>query len=272
MNPTLSRHKIFNVMTSERSSQSTPETRKANLFLFLTAFFIGNAILAELSGAKIFSVGKLIQGLFPQSNIASGMNMSIGVVIWPLVFLTSDLLNEYFGRAGVRRITFISAGLIGYASIFLIAGNQLPPADFWLKNNPVDPAGNPFNINFAYQVIFRQGANIIAGSLVAFLVSQLVDAYTFHYFKKITGHRYLWLRATGSTIISQVIDSFLILYVAFFLLGNWTLEQVLRVGLVQYLYKISLAIILTPLIYLMHYFIDSYLGREVSAKTIEEAD
>ncbi len=247
------------------SSQGTPtsfEKKKANLFLFLGAFFIGNAILAELSGAKIFSMGKMVAGLFPQVDPASGLNMSIGVVIWPLVFLTSDLLNEYFGRSGVRRITFISAGLIAYASLFLIIGNRLPPADFWLENNATDAAGNPFNINYAYQVIFRQGANIIAGSLVAFLVSQLVDAYTFQYFKRLTGHRFLWLRATGSTIISQVIDSFLILFVAFFLLGNWTLEQVVQVGVVQYLYKISLAVILTPLIYLIHYLIDSYLGRQ----------
>jgi len=235
-----------------------------NLYLILASFFLGNAILAELTGAKIFSVGKLFQGIFPGREIpefANGLNMSIGVVIWPLVFLTSDILNEYFGRSGVRRVSFITAALIAYASLFLVAGNNLPPADFWLKNNPVDPAGNPFNINFAYQSIFRQGVNIIAGSLVAFLVSQLIDAYTFHYVKRITGHRYLWLRATGSTVISQVIDSFLILFVAFYWLGNWSIEQVLRVGYVQYLYKVSLAILLTPLIYLAHWGIDRYLGK-----------
>ncbi len=238
-------------------------TKKATLYLLLASFFLGNAILAELTGAKIFSMGKLLQQIFPGGTIpdfTNHLNMSIGVVIWPLVFITSDILNEYFGRAGVRRISFITAGLIAYASLFLITGNKLPPADFWLQNNPVDPAGNPFDINYAYSIIFRQGVNIIAGSLVAFLVSQLVDAYTFHYLKGMTGHRYLWLRATGSTMISQVIDSFLILYVAFYWLGNWSLEQVIRVGFVQYLYKVSFAIVLTPLIYLAHWGIDRYLG------------
>lgn len=254
-------------MFLNKTGKTPAATKKANLFLFLGAFFIGNALLAELTGAKIFSIGKLVEFIFPHSKLFANLNMSIGVVIWPLVFITSDLLNEYFGRSGVRRISFITAGLIAYASGFLLIGNHLPPADFWLKNNPADPAGNPFDINFAYQVIFRQGANIIAGSLVAFLVSQLVDAYAFHYFKKATGHRFLWLRATGSTIISQIIDSFLILYVAFFLLGNWTIEQVLQVGLVQYLYKISLAVLLTPVIYLMHYLIDLYLA-EIQRKTI----
>jgi len=253
------------------SHVTTPETKKLHhLYLLLSCFFLGNAILAELTGAKIFNIGKLFQEIFKGSTIpgfAFSLNMSIGVVIWPLVFITSDILNEYFGRQGVRRISFITAAIIAYTSLFLITANKIPPADFWLQNNPVDDVGNPFDINYAYQVIFRQGVNIIAGSLIAFLVSQMVDAYTFQYVKKITGHRYLWLRATGSTVISQVIDSFLILYVAFYWLGNWSMEQVIRVGVVQYIYKISLAILLTPLIYLMHFVIDKYIGKGHEAKT-----
>ena len=188
--------------------------------------------------------------------------MSIGVVIWPLVFITSDILNEYFGRNGVRKISFITAGLIAYTSIFLITATKLPPADFWLQNNQLGPNGEPFDMNYAYGAVFRQGVNIIAGSITAFLVSQLIDAYTFQYFKKLTGHRYLWLRATGSTIISQVIDSFLILFVAFYWLGNWSFEQVLQVALIQYTYKVALAILLTPVIYLVHWLIDRYLERK----------
>ncbi len=252
------------------SNTTHPESQKRNLlYLLLACFFLGNAILAELTGAKIFNVGKLFEEIFKGSTIPAfiySMNMSIGVVIWPLVFITSDIMNEYFGRNGVRRISFITAAIIAYSSLFLVTANKLPPADFWLKNNPVDPAGNPFDINFAYNSIFRQGVNIIAGSLVAFLVSQLIDAYSFQYFKKITGHKYLWLRATGSTVISQVIDSFLILYVAFYWLGNWSLDQVIKVGVVQYVYKISLAIVLTPLIYLMHFVIDKYIGKGHEAK------
>jgi len=252
------------------SRDSYPETRKRTfLYLLLSCFFLGNAILAELTGAKIFSIGKLFQEVFRGStppDFLLSLNMSIGVVIWPLVFITSDILNEYFGRNGVRRISFITAAIIAYTSIFLVTANKLPPADFWLKNNPVDAAGNPFDINYAYNSIFRQGVNIIAGSLIAFLVSQLIDAYTFQWVKKITGHKYLWLRATGSTVISQVIDSFLILWVAFYLLGNWSMDQVIRVGVVQYVYKISLAILLTPLIYLMHFLIDKYIGKGHEAK------
>lgn len=242
------------------------QKKKANLYLILSAFFIGNALLAELTGVKIFSLGKTLESLFHGMSFNGkeflSLDMSIGVVIWPLVFITSDILNEYFGRAGVRKISFITAALIAYSSIFLMVANKLPAADFWMENNRTMNGSNSFDINLAYNTVFRQGINIIAGSLAAFLVSQLVDAYTFSWLKKLTSHRYLWLRATGSTVISQLIDSFLILTVAFYWLGNWSLQQVLQVGLLQYTYKVSLAILLTPLIYLMHYIIDRYLEKK----------
>ena len=241
-------------------------SKKANLYLILSIFFLGNAMLAELSGVKIFSLGKLLIDWFAGSsgggNHFPPLNMSIGVVIWPLVFITSDIMNEYFGKPGVRKISFITAGVIAYSSIFLLIANALPPADFWIENNQMYAGNSNFDINYAYSAIFRQGVNIIMGSLSAFLVSQFVDVYTFAYTKKITGHRYLWLRATGSTVISQIVDSFLVLFVAFYWLGNWSMEQVLQVGIMQYIYKVSLAIILTPVIYLMHFVIDKYMGKE----------
>ena len=247
------------------------KNKPANLYLILSAFFIGNALIAELTGVKIFSLVELLNmNSEPESGL--GVDMSVGVLLWPLVFILSDLLNEYFGKAGVRKISFITAGLIAYTSVFLFIGTGLPPAEFWLENNAADTSGNPFNIDYAYNVVFRQGINIIIGSVLAFLVSQLIDAYAFHYIRKVTGHKMLWVRATGSTVISQVIDSFLILTVAFYLLGNWSFKQVLEVALVQYIYKVSIAIILTPLIYVIHYFADRYLGKETSAEIVEKAD
>ena len=243
--------------------------KKSNLYLLLSVFFVGNAFLAELTGVKIFSIGALLAPLFSHGTNPplwlSSVNMSIGVLIWPLVFITSDIMNEYFGRDGVRKISFLTAILISYALLFLLLANALPPAGFWLENNQTSPDGNPFNINYAFQKVLGQGVNIILGSITAFLVSQLVDAYTFQFLKKVSQHRYLWLRATGSTVISQVIDSFLIIYVAFYLLGNWSLTQVIQVAALQYAYKVGLAVILTPAIYGMHWVIDRYLGKSVSA-------
>jgi uncharacterized integral membrane protein (TIGR00697 family) len=254
------------------NSNPKPISKKLfNLYILLGAFFIGNALLAEFIGVKIFNVERtfgLIRDIQAQGNI----NMSIGVIIWPFVFITSDLLNEYFGKDGVKRISFITAGLIAYASIVIFIGTLLPPAKFWIEVNSLTKTGNLFDINYAYSVIFRQGIGIIIGSITAFLVSQLVDVYVFHYFRKFTGHKHLWIRATGSTIISQFIDSFIILFIAFYLLGKWSFAQVISVGTVQYIYKVGLAIILTPLIYLAHYYIDLYLGKVPSENVIAKAD
>ena len=256
-------------------SEIVPLKKKTFLYLLLASFFITNALIAELGGVKIFSLEKIL-GIPPlQLNIfgvVTDLNMSVGVLIWPVVFVFSDIINEYFGKTGVRRISFITAGMVGYSFIVILIWTGMPPADFWLKLNGIDNLGRPLDINYAYSTIFRAGLGIIVGSLTAFLVSQLIDAYVFHYFKKLTGHRFLWLRSTGSTVISQVIDSFVILFIAFYFLGNWSLEQVFRVGLIQYIYKISLAILLTPVIYLAHLAIDAYLGKESSDKIIEEAD
>jgi uncharacterized integral membrane protein (TIGR00697 family) len=232
------------------------------LFFILSGIFIANAIIAELVGAKIFSVEKIL-GIHPlQLHLPTGvldLNLSVGVIMWPLVFIFSDIINEYFGKEGVRKISFFTAILIAYSFIVLLLGTHLPPADFWLKNNGITPTGQSFDINYAYAAIFRQGMGIIIGSITAFLLSQMIDAYTFEYMKKITGHKKLWLRATGSTVVSQLFDSFVILFVAFYVFGNWNMEQVVSVGVVQYFYKIILAILLTPLLYGIHYIIDKYL-------------
>jgi hypothetical protein len=256
-------------------TDSKPLNKKTFLYLLLASFFITNALIAEFGGVKIFSLEKLL-GIAPvQFNIlglVTDLNLSVGVLIWPIVFIFSDIINEYFGKTGVKRISFITAGMIGYSFLIILMWTDMPPADFWLKLNGIDGQGRPFDINFAYSTIFRMGLGIVAGSLTAFLLSQLVDAYVFHYFRKLTGHKYLWLRATGSTVVSQLIDSFVILFIAFYFLGNWSLGQVFKVGLVQYSYKVLLAIALTPLIYLVHIIIDKYLGKESSEIIIEEAD
>ncbi len=249
--------------------------RTHNLFIILATFFIANALMAEFIGVKIFSLEKIL-GINPLNipfigGTSLGLNMSVGVIIWPIVFIMSDIINEYFGRKGVQRISLIAAILILYSFIIVLLSTQAPPANFWLENNAIDASGNSFDINFAYASIFRQGMGIIIGSITAFLVGQFVDAYTFHYLRVLTNHRWLWLRATGSTVVSQLVDSFLVLFIAFYLLGNWSFIEVISVGLVQYIYKIFLAIVLTPVIYWMHIIIDKYLGKEKAKEVIEKA-
>jgi uncharacterized integral membrane protein (TIGR00697 family) len=106
---------------------------------------------------------------------------------------------------------------------------------------------------------------------VAFLVGQLVDVTVFHYVKRKTGPNKLWLRSTGSTLVSQLIDSFVVLFIAFYIGAGWDMKLVLGISLVNYIYKLSVALLLTPVLYGVHAIIDSYLGKELAQSMIREA-
>jgi hypothetical protein len=252
-------------------------SKKQNLFVLLTVIFLTNALLAEMIGVKIFS-GEAALGVPPAQIQLFGdwvldFNLTAGVILWPVVFITTDVINEYFGKKGVQRISFLTVGCISFAFLAIWIITLLPPAPFWLDVNSSDPEGNAFNVDFAFNKIFRQGAGIIVGSLVAFLIGQLLDVLVFQKLKRITGEGKIWLRATGSTLVSQLMDSFVVLFIAFYFLApadsRWSVEQVTSVGIINYIYKFAVAIILTPLIYLAHYLIDRYLGDEADTVKAE---
>ena len=261
-------------MNSNQDSILEQERKRNFIYLLLAAAFITNAVLAEIIGAKIFSVEKTF-GIDPLNlDLFGWLNLSLdssaGVTIWPFVFIITDLMNEYFGKKGVRKVTLIGVGCITYAFFIIYLVSYLSPADFWLEVNNEDADGNYLNINSAFTKIFRQSMAIIFSSLVAFMVGQLLDAYIFAYLRNITGRGKLWVRATVSTLGSQLVDSFLILFMAFYLLGNWELSQVFAVGIVQYTYKVLVAIILLPLLHILHNMIDKYLGWDAPVVKAEE--
>ncbi|MDN4165212.1 queuosine precursor transporter [Cytophagales bacterium LB-30] len=251
------------------------QDKRKTLFIFLAGFFLTNALIAEIIGTKIFSLEATL-GLLPAQIQLWGdwildFNLTAGVILWPFVFITTDIINEYFGKSGVKRISFLTAGFIAYMFLTIYLVTLLSPAQFWLDVNATDADGQPTNINHAFNTIFTQGLGIIVGSLLAFLLGQLLDVFIFQKLRRITGSRMIWLRATGSTLVSQGVDSFVVLFIAFYFLGNWSFEQVLAVGIINYLYKFVVALVLTPLLYIAHYGIDRYLGKELSENMMQEA-
>ncbi len=247
------------------------EPKRNKLFLALGAFFIANAIIAEMIGVKIFSLEKSI-GMSPLSIDLLGnsfsFNMTAGVILWPMVFIMTDIINEYFGKSGVRLFTYIAIGLIVYTFLTLFFAIQLEPADFWIIK---ETSEGKVNMQQAYSQIFGQGLWIIIGSLVAFLVGQFIDVSVFHFLKNKTGNKMLWLRSTGSTLVSQLIDSFVVLIIAFYIGAGWDIKLVLGIGIVNYMYKFTVAVILTPVLYFIHNLIDAYLGKELAHAMMEEA-
>jgi uncharacterized integral membrane protein (TIGR00697 family) len=246
--------------------------KSTKLFIFITAFFVANALIAECIGGKIFSLEKLLGWapsnftLFGQKNLA--FNLTCGVLLWPLEFVVTDIVNEYYGPKAVKRISYTAVALISYGFIMFYFAMAVPPADFWYGTGSAD--GIP-DMSKAFNGVFGQGMWIILGSLIAFLVSQLVDVTVFHKIKKHTGEKKVWLRATGSTLVSQLVDSFIVLFIAFKIGKGWSWQLVLAICLVNYAYKFTMAILLTPLIYLVEKRIEIYLGHETAYKMKQAA-
>jgi uncharacterized integral membrane protein (TIGR00697 family) len=227
------------------SSRVGIQTRRDIVYLALAGFFVTNAVLGELTGGKLFTLGPF--------------TLSIGVIPWPVVFIATDLINEYFGREGVRRLTLMTIALIIYAFVVLFLAMQVPAASF----SPVSDAN--------FQAVFGQSLWIIAGSVIAFGVSQLVDVGIFWLVRHRTGGRYLWMRATGSTVVSQLIDSIVIIGIAFWLPGTIRTSEFLTVALSNYSFKLIVALAITPLLYVGHAVIDRFLGADEATHLIEQS-
>lgn len=211
--------------------------RKDIVFIVLAGFFVTNAIVAELIG------GKLVQffGLFTQS---------LGIILWPFVFVLTDLINEHYGKQGVRKLTFITVGLIIYTFVLITIGLNIPAVSFSPVNDVV------------FLTVFGQSQWIIVGSIAAFLVSQLVDVYVFWIFRQRTGGRMIWLRATASTIVSQLVDTFVVQYIAFVLPGKWAFNEFLVNAAWGYSFKLLIAIAMIPFIYAGHQAIRRFVNKD----------
>ena len=240
------------------------------LYLVLGGFFITNALVAEFVGVKIFSLEKTL-GISPFSFSFFGIddlgfNMTAGVILWPFVFILTDIINEYFGRRGVQFLSYLTVGLILYAFLMIYGVIHLSPNTWWDEESGLSQSAalSIASMDLAYSKVLGQGLWIIVGSIVAFLVGQLLDVAVYQRIKRVTGEKLLWIRATGSTLVSQFIDSFVVLIVAFYIGADWELSRVLAIGLVNYLYKFIVAIGLTPIIYLAHSIIDNYLGTSLA--------
>ena len=213
------------------------QRRKDIIYVVLAGIFITNALVAELIGGKLIYIGDVV--------------MSLGILPWPIVFITTDLINEYFGEKGVKKLSFITAGLIAYTFFLLLIGLQIPAVK-----------GDGLITDEQFTAVFGQSMWIIMGSIMAFLVSQLIDVTIFHFVKNRTGKKMIWLRSTGSTVISQFFDSFIVLGIAFWLPGKIDTKMFVASALTGYTVKLLIAVGLTPFIYLGHYLIEKYLAKD----------
>lgn len=247
--------------------------KSTRLFLILGGFFIANAIIAEVIGVKIFSLEDSL-GIERADFSMLGtehlsFSLSVGVVPWPVIFVMTDIINEYYGFKGVRFLSLLTVALIAFAFfIFYFAIHTAPDTNWWLTSYAEE--GVP-NMQFAFTAIFGQGMNIIIGSITAFLLGQLADAYVFRRIKFITGERRIWARATISTLVSQLIDSFVVTYIAFYVFRGVSIGQCTAWALTAYSYKFVIAVLFTPLVYVLHWLAEQYLGKDLATRMKADA-
>lgn len=226
--------------------------KPTRLLIVLVAVFITCAVSAELISSKLFVI-PLVFGDFDLGTYVS----IVGIFPWPIVFLTTDIINEFYGRKILRMVSVITSAMI--ALCFVIVYIAMQPGAF-----TGDPAGSIPGVasDEQFNRVFGQSLWIIIGSITAFMVGQLVDSSVFWFFKKRTGEKFIWLRTTGSTLISQLIDSFVVLFIGFVVPGIFTMSQFWSTGFTNYTLKLMIAVALTPLIYLFHWLVEKYLGEE----------
>ena len=226
--------------------------RRQWLFIFLVGLFITNAVTAELISNKLIQIP--ISFSFFNKEFGPFTTI-VGILPWPVVFILTDLLNEFYGEKAVRRISWITAILIAYCFLIVTIALQLPTKEI---------PGSSLATDAEFTKVFGQAQMVIVGSIAAFLLSQLMDATIFHWIKNKTGNRYIWLRSTGSTVISQMVDTIVVLYIGFVLPGTLSFSEFLKIAPTNYFLKLLIAIALTPLIYLGHYLVKRYLKIEKS--------
>lgn len=208
--------------------------RRQRLYVWITAVFVSALLAGDLIGGKFFRV--------------AGIDLSVGMIPFPLTFVLTDVVNEFYGSDGARRITYVGLGMALFVFTLINVALLLPVS-------PESPIPQEL-----FARAFGWSARLYVASLTAYVVGQLLDIAMFQVFLRLTGHRFLWLRATGSTVVSQLVDTLVVNFVL--LSGTKPLGFVLGVARNGYVVKLVIAIAMTPAIYLMRKVALRYLEPE----------
>jgi queuosine precursor transporter len=215
---------------------------RLRLFIVLGGLFVTALVVGDILGGKLIELGSGSHGII----------ISVGMIPFPITFLLTDLLNEFYGKKSARFITIVAFFMALFAYTVIFVAVKLPFA-------PLTRAPDWNGINEAsFNNVFIGSQRILVGSMAAYLLGQFLDIGTFHMLKRLTNNRFLWLRATGSTVVSQLVDTLVIQIIAWY--GLLPLGKVLELAATSYSVKLVVAIGLTPFIYAGHAIVERALG------------
>ncbi len=233
-------------------------SRPQKLFVVCAAVFLTALVVAEATASKFFTAFELPFTINILGQQFTSVIMTAGVIAFPITFIVTDLMNEYFGKKGIRFVTLVGMVMIIFEFALLQIAMAVPTASI----SPVPEE--------AFNTVFGASGRVIFGSLVAYVIGQFADITLFHWLRKLTQGKHLWLRATGSTFGSQFLDTFIVLLVAF--AGQLSFQEIIAITLFNYGYKFIIAVLITPIIYAAHWVMDRYLGRETADELIARAE
>ena len=222
--------------------------RSHKVYAWMAAIFVICLVIADLTGAMLFS--------FRLPFLKEPVLLSAGIIPFPVTFILTDLLNEFYGKEGARFVTWIGFGMCFLTFLLLSIGSLLP----------VDPG--TFIPRPVFMTIATQYTGMFIASITAYLIGQMLDIQVFHIFRSITKHKFIWLRATGSTVISQLFDSIIVTVIAFW--GQMQASDMFRLAMGNYTWKFIIAVGITPLLYLGHILLKKLMPRqEALLETLE---
>lgn len=221
--------------------------RHERIYLFLAVFFVGSLLIANIIAFKLFSVplpGELT--VFGQDAVV----LAAGIIPYPVTFLVTDLLSELYGKKRADAVVWSGFWVSMYILVILRLGAWVPPV-----GTDVRTAGE---IQALYVGVFGQSTRAIIASMIAYLVAQLLDVRIFHFWKRFTKGRHLWLRNNGSTMFSQLMDSVLVVSILFW--GQLSVEMIVQIIIASYIFKVIIAALDTPLFYLGVHWLKPLVG------------
>jgi queuosine precursor transporter len=211
---------------------------RQTLFLYLVGVFITCLLVGDIIGGKLSQI----------SVFGWDLPISVGMIPFPITFVLTDIVNEFYGKQVARKLTMLGLCMVGLTFAIIYAAAAVPWAPF--TSGP-DWQGMQQG---AFTNVFVSATRIQLASMVAFFFSQFIDIGVFFLIKRLTGSRYLWLRATGSTAVSQLIDTVVIQTLAWY--GLMSNGQIAGIVVASYTVKLVAAVAMTPVIYGMHLFIE----------------
>jgi queuosine precursor transporter len=217
---------------------------RIRLYVFLATSFVTALVVGDIIAVKVTEV--TIAGVvFP---------FTAGLLPFPVTFLLTDLLNEFYGKQAARQVTWFGLVMAIFTIAFVTIGIQLPWAAMTLEDGWGGVRASEFD------KVMGGSVRIYVASLTAYMIAQFTDIAVFNLLKRLTKNKALWLRATGSTVVAQIIDTIIVNVIAWG--GTMRTSELVRLMIFSYVVKLLIAIALTPAIYLGHTIVERWLGIE----------